>query len=106
MSDANWKLVERIAIAVEKTLHETIRLRGDVLRLQGRIEPFLDEKRVVDLEPSSPKPRTLKDALDLIPHIRENIESCELHLNAIRGVMEGISKDAISRDEMKPWLKP
>lgn len=105
MSDPNWKLIERIANASEKTLAETIRLRADIARLHGRIEPFEDEKKIADIDSTWPKPRNLKDAINLIARIRDHIEGCECHLNAIRGVMDGISSDAISREEMKPWLK-
>ncbi|MBV2186110.1 MAG: hypothetical protein KUL88_16425 [Rhizobium sp.] len=105
MDDENWKLVERIANASEKTLAETIRLRADVARLHGRIEPFENERQFSDSLDSWPKPRTLKDSIDLIARVRDHIEGCERHLNAIRAVMDGISSDAISREEMKPWLK-
>lgn len=105
MGDENWKLVERIANASEKTLAETIRLRADVARLHGRIEPFENEKQFADIDGNWPKPRTLMDAIGLITRVRDHIEGCERHLNAIRAVMDGISSDAISREEMKPWLK-
>ena len=105
MADPNWKMVQRIADTAEKLLMETTRLRGDVMRLHGRIEPFEDERTVHDLKPSYPKPRTLKDALDLLSQGREAILSCEHHLSAIRGAIDGIASDAISREEMKPWLK-
>lgn len=105
MDHENWKLVERIANASEKTLAETIRLRADVTRLHGRIEPFENEKQFAEIIGSWPKPRNLMDAIDLITRVRDHIEGCERHLNAIRAVMDGISSDAISREEMKPWLK-
>lgn len=105
MTDPNWRLVQRIADAAEKLLMETTRLRGDVMRLHGRIEPFEGERTVHDLNLNYSKPKNLKDALGLLSDSREAIIDCEHHLSAIRGAVDGIASDAISRAEMKPWLK-
>ena len=39
-SEEQWQTVKRIADTAEKLLAETVRLRADVVRLKGRIEPF------------------------------------------------------------------
>ncbi|MGE0653265.1 MAG: hypothetical protein AB7P12_16200 [Alphaproteobacteria bacterium] len=105
LADADRRLIARIMEVAEKLLFETARLRGDVVRLHGRIEPFENEVKIRDLTPTIEKPKTLKDALALLARSRDNILECEHELTAIRGSLDNIAADAISREEMKPWLK-
>lgn len=97
--------VERISITAEKLLNETIRLRRDVARLHGRIEPFEDEQRIVDPPVVASRHRNLKDALDTIEAARESIRDSEYALNVIEGRINEIASAAVSREEMRPWLK-
>ena len=101
--------VSRIADAAEKLLFETERLRRDVARLSGRIEPFEGEPRIPDPMPGEKplfdKNSDLRDAVIVIETARKFILACEHELSAIRGRMDAIEADAVSRDEMKPWLK-
>ncbi|MFG1184388.1 hypothetical protein [Xanthobacter aminoxidans] len=101
--------VSRIADAAEKLLFETERLRRDVARLAGRIEPFEGEPQIPEpppfVTPLFTKKSDLRDAVIVIDTARKFIVACEHELSAIRGRMDAIEADAISRDEMKPWLK-
>lgn len=91
-----------IAVA-EKLLHEASRLRRDVERLAVRIEPFQGERASDD----SPVLRfkNMAEALDAMAHARRAIRDAEYDRNLIRGRIDNIASDAISREEMKPWLK-
>lgn len=88
---------------IEKLTSEVARLGRDVLILRDRIIPHDDER----LPPvwSPPPIKTDKDLLERIADTREQIHNCEYHLSAIRGGMDAIVSDAISREEMKPYLK-
>lgn len=97
--------VGRLADAAIKLLHEAKRLRQDVVRLHGRIEPYEDEKRFSDIPQPKSRIRSIKDAIDILDEARAEIRQSEYELTAIRGVVEGIGSDAISRAEMKPWLQ-
>ena len=100
MSDADLAL--KIVATGEKLLREVERLRRDVAKLHGRIQPFDGEPMSASYE----KPiRTMTEALSAIDEARQGIIGAEYHLNAIRALMDDISKDAISRTEMKPYLK-
>lgn len=105
MAEEHWKLVKRIADTAEKLLAEVIRLHRDVIVLHTRIEPFEDAPHIPDLEFPTKAPRNLVEALDMITNARDRIRSIEYDISAIRGALDGISSDAISREEMKPWLK-
>lgn len=98
--------VARLVAAAEKLMSEVARLRHDVSVLNGRIEKFEDETISPWREP--PKLRKswhVVDALNMIEEARVGIRNCEYDLNAIRGRIDAIESDAISREEMKPWLK-
>jgi hypothetical protein len=102
---SNQQVVARAADAAEKLINEVQRLRRDVQRLAGRIEPFVDEKPM--LEPEYFK-RTVQwtaaDAFNVLDETRASVRACEYELTAIRGRMDAIESDAISRAEMKPWI--
>lgn len=98
--------VARLVAAAEKLTSEVSRLQHDVSVLNGRIEKFEDEA----IRPwrEFPRPRkswNVVDALNTIEEARAHIRNCEYDLNAIRGRMDAIESDAVSREEMKPWLK-
>ncbi|RXF73908.1 hypothetical protein [Hansschlegelia zhihuaiae] len=105
LADEDRRRIAQIAETADKLLKETVRLRGDVTRLQGRIEPFKNEVLVKVQEHEHQVPRTLKDAFEMLSMSRQYILDCEHHLSAIRGHIDSIASDAISREEMKPWLK-
>ena len=89
---------------VEKLFNETSGLRRDVERLAGRIEPFSGEQfRPPDQFTGELK--SFKAAFDVIEGSRISIRKAEYDLNAIRGHIDNIASDGISREEMKPWLK-
>jgi len=100
------QLFERAVTATEKLTNEVRRLRADVARLHGRIEPFAGEPTQVDADDFEigPKP-TLPRIIALIEDSRRQILACENDFSRIRGVIDNINADAISRDEMKPYLK-
>ena len=96
--------VARLIAATEKLTAEVARLRRDVSVLNGRIEKFDDEA----FEPLSAQPQkswNVVDALNMIEGARTSIRNCEYDLNAIRGRIDAIENDAISREEMKPYIK-
>lgn len=98
--------VARLIRAAEKLLSEVSRLQHDVSVLNGRIEKYEDE--IVSSWRPTPRPQTtwnIVDALNMIESARVGIRNCEYDLSAIRGRIDAIEKDAISREEMKPWIK-
>lgn len=100
--------VSRLADGVAKLTAEVERLRRDIAGLHARIEPFEGEV-VAQLpweEPPAPRTRNLMDELSRLQSARGKIESCERHLNAMRSKIDEIANDSLSRDEMKPWLRP
>jgi hypothetical protein len=99
------KQAGKVFEATNKLVYEVARLRTDIARLHSRIEPFEGEVRRPDPLPADMKFRTFLEALDGIADARASIQSCEYHLSSIRGMLDGISSDAISREEMRPWLK-
>jgi hypothetical protein len=99
------KQAEKVFEATSKLVNEVARLRMDIARLHSRIEPFEGEVRRPEPLPADMKFRSLIEALDGIADARASIQSCEYHLSAIRGMLDGISSDAISREEIRPWLK-
>lgn len=104
MSELHAQLT-RLSDIAEKLLNETSRLRRDVVRLSGRIEPFEGEPHIADPVIERPPRRDFKDAIDVLYAARQQIENAERDLAKIRSVAEGIDRDAISREELKPWLK-
>ncbi|MBT9288442.1 hypothetical protein [Prosthecodimorpha staleyi] len=99
--------VERLADAAEKLLFETERLRRDIMRLRQRIEPFDGERAIPEpIKVEFGKRWTAAEALDMIGAARKAIAGHEIDLGAIRSLMDTIEKDAYSREELKPWLKP
>lgn len=96
--------VTSIAKATEKLLFETERLHRDVVKLCGRIEPFENEQKFTDPSPSTAQV-TLPEVFGNIIAACNSIRACEYHLSSIRGRIDAIESDAVSREEMKPWLK-
>lgn len=97
--------VARLVSAAEKLLMETSRLKRDVETLSGRIQKF-DDEIIPWQEPISPrKAWNIVDALNMIDEARISIRNSEYDLSAIRGRMDAIESDAISRAEMKPFIK-
>lgn len=97
--------IAKIVEAANKLAYEVARLRTDIARLHGRIEPFKDEvKRLDPLWPDE-RVRNASEALNAIAEARKSIQGCEYHLADIRGVIDSISKDAIPRHELKPYIR-
>lgn len=98
--------IERLATAAEKVLKEIVLLRGDVDKLNGRIEPVDDwnKRREIKIPEFKPR-RTVVDSLHMIEIAREHIFACEGEIGLIRARIDGIESDAISREEMKPYIK-
>jgi hypothetical protein len=100
------QLFERAVTATEKLTNEVRRLRLDVARLHGRIEPFVGELKATDPDEFSfPRKVTLSDVIGAVESSRRIIRVCEIDLSRIRGVIDNIDADAISREEMKPYIK-
>ena len=101
------ELIRQLSAGIDRLTAEVARLRRDIANLHSRIEPFEDEvpRQSESDDVPLPKFRNLKDELDRLEGTRRTIRSCEFHLNAMRAKMDEISNDAISRDEIKPWLK-
>ena len=97
--------VERLVLAAEKLTMEVARLQHDVSILNGRVEKFEDAFEPAFKPPAlTRKSWKIVDALNMIEEARASIRNCEYDLNAIRGRMDAIESDAISREEMKPWI--
>lgn len=97
--------VARLVAAAEKLLMETARLARDVETLNGRIQKFDDEIVPGKVLSVPRKAWNIGDALNMIEEARTRIRNCEYELTTIRGRMDAIESDAISRDEMKPFIK-
>jgi hypothetical protein len=100
--------VARLCTAAEKLLQETERLRRDVSGLNQRIQPIEHSVPGEDwVEQTPPERRVWRavDALNIIMEARTNILNCEHELSAIRARIDTIERDAISREEMKPWIR-
>lgn len=91
---------------LDKVLHETQRLRRDVVTLANRIEPFVDEEPGIAGTADPERLRSVTDVVDFLKGLRRSLVTSEFHLNAIRGRVEEIAADAMLRDELKPWIKP
>jgi hypothetical protein len=100
--------VARLCTAAEKLLRETERLRRDVVALNQRVQPIEDEgpgAAWIEEPPAERKVWNAVDALNLIMAASTNILNCEHELSAIRARIDAIERDAISREEMKPWIR-
>jgi hypothetical protein len=99
--------LERLTVAAEKLYFETERLCRDVEALNKRIEPLPGEVRIGQKAPL-PYSRIkwhAVDALNVIDMARTHIVNCEHDLSAIRARIDVIESDALSRAEMKRWIK-
>jgi hypothetical protein len=100
--------ITRLCTAAEKLLLETERLRRDVAGLNQRIQPIEgveSGEAWVEQTPADRRVWKAVDALNLIMAASTNILNCEHELSAIRARIDAIERDAISREEMKPWIK-
>ena len=100
--------VTRLCTAAEKLLQETERLRRDVVGLNHRVQPVEDTgpgEAWVEQTPAERRVWKAVDALNLIMEARTNILNCEHELSAIRARIDTIERDAISREELKPWIR-
>jgi hypothetical protein len=99
--------VKRLTAVAEKLLHETERLRGDVARLNARLDPIEgDEDDVYDEPPPLARVKwPVPDALNVIDQARRNILNCEHELSAIRARVDTIAEDVVSREEIKHLIK-
>lgn len=89
-----------------KILHETQRLRRDVVALANRIEPFEDKEPGIAGTAEPERLQSTAQMVDFLKGLRRSIVTSEFHLNAIRGRVEEIAGNAMLRDELKPWIKP
>jgi hypothetical protein len=86
--------------------YAVLQISRDVSMLSARVQPIEGSEPHVDHPPPSPKVKWLvPEALNMIDRARTNILNCEYELSAIRARMDNIANDALSRDEMKPWIK-
>jgi prefoldin subunit 5 len=96
--------VARLCTAAEKLARETERLRRDVVALNQRVQPIEGPGATwIEEPPAERKVWKAVDALNLIVAASANILKHEL--SAIRARIDAIERHAISREEMKPWIK-
>lgn len=91
---------------LDKILHETQRLRRDVVALANRIEPFADREPGIAGTAEPERLQSVANMVDFLKGLRRSLVTSEFHLNAIRGRVDEIAADAMLRDELKPWIKP
>jgi len=107
---------EDLTSAVDRLFREVVNLRRDTGRLYARVDPEWNGQEpgylaAPELDPlysltrGAPKPPDEKAAWQLIKSCRDLLHGADFHLGAIRAHMDDICKDAISREEMKPYLK-
>ncbi|MBO6755962.1 MAG: hypothetical protein JJ902_06515 [Roseibium sp.] len=102
------KYLSDILDNIIKLNREVSNLRVDVVNLSKRIEPFEGEKDFKYIDESffqETRPRDFQQCLELIRTVRAAVREAEGYTRFAASRMEGISADAISREEMKPWLK-
>jgi hypothetical protein len=101
--------LERLASAAEQLLRETKNLRRDIHNLNNRIVAFEGTNDLSSEHETtgtdSKRTWTAVEALNAINEARRTLHNCEFELNAIRSRADSIESDAISREEMKPWIK-
>ena len=97
--------IARLMAAAEKLLMETSRLGRDVQTLNGRIQKFDDEFPPYKVTATPRKSFNVVDALNMINEARAHIINCEYELTIIRDRMDAIESNAVSREEMKPYIK-
>jgi hypothetical protein len=108
VTDLDPQFREYIRIIAEnsaKLLYEVQRLQRDVILVRDRIEPYENDKKLKfpSFEPRKTKWK-LKEALNMIDEARRRIEGIERDVGNCLGILKGIESDAISREEMKPYL--
>ena len=104
MTDENWRTVARIADTADKLYREAMRLRRDTMTLWGRIEPFEGQPEVPEPILHDFRHRNLKEALDTLAAAVKGLRDAEYDLSAIRGRIDEIAADAVSRAEMRPYI--
>lgn len=100
--------LEKILDELEKLNKEITRLKIETVKLSVRIESYEGEAvgiKLIEDRFLRRRPLNLEEVLDLVHETREAVRTIEYDFNAIRGSMDNIARDGISRDEMKPWLK-
>jgi hypothetical protein len=101
------ELVGQLVHLASKTLLETQRLRRDIAQLNARIEPV--QGTLIPSEPEHvPETRNsypIPFALDIFARARDHLLACERELSAIRSRIDVIESDAVSREDMKPWIR-
>ena len=105
MTDEERKLFERSVIALEKMANEVRRLRGDVERLNARLEPFEGEPNYEHDPYPWKAPKTFRDVLDMFEKVRSELYHSESTISRVGARVDQIRDDAWSRDELKPWIK-
>jgi hypothetical protein len=74
--------VKSLTAVAEKLLHETERLRGDVARLNARLQPVEgEEDGYVEPPPPARAKWPVPEALNMIDQARRNILNCEHELS-------------------------
>src|SRR5438132_1122053 len=93
---------------VRSILIEIERLRREFVALNHCVQPIEEQgPGAARIEEPQAERKVWKavDALNLIVAARANIINSEHELSAIRARIDAIERDAISREEMKPWIK-
>ena len=98
-------LFERSVVALEKLAFEAARLRSDVARLAGRIEPFENEHEIAVEQGYHPKLSSFRDVLNYFQQVRDDLRASENKVQRIAGIIDQIQNDSWSRQDMRPWLK-
>jgi hypothetical protein len=108
-ADTATEYLKNILAEMERLTRKVVRLKEETARFKARIEPFEGEEtinfNVSDADIISYKPKDLDELLKSASTMRAAIRSFEFDFTAIRGKIDNIARDGISRDEMKPWLK-
>lgn len=111
--EAARRLLEQLAPKSEKLLKEVARLRADVKRLADRI--YRADTENSDLEDdfyfdkvqqirNNPPKVTLAEAISDIANARKSIRNIEFDIQSIRGRIDTILNDSVSREEMKKYM--
>lgn len=104
--------VLRIAVAAEQLLREAKRLNADLASLTKLFagmetvpDPVIEWGSFPNAELKMANRRTVVDSINIIEAARGILLNSEYQLRTIEGIVNGIEKDAYSREELKEHMR-
>jgi prefoldin subunit 5 len=101
--------IESVAQTLDRLLRHVEALDRDMQNLTDRIVPYDDQKPTfVSRGWLDPRPTeiNLETLYEKIRQADRHIQNIERDFSAVRSTIDSLDKDAILRDELKPYLRP